>query len=101
MSYGNGLKPLVECTFKLKRAQFFGIVLHKEYVYLADYLIVINHLSPKYSSDDTKEQWAAILEKELRCYFWVMGDEGGYYFLVSHKFLMFATSILDIPIFIF
>ena len=101
MSYGNGLEPLVECTFKLKRAQLLGIVLHKEYVYLADYFIVINDLSPKYSPYDTKEQWAAILEKELRCYFWVMGDEGGYYFLVGHDlyFIVFLhtpnkTSVL-------
>ena len=69
MSYGNGLEPLVECTIKLKRAQFLGSILHKEYVYLADYFIVINDLRTKYSPDDTKEQWAAFLEKELRCYF--------------------------------
>ena len=76
MSYCNGLEPLIECTFKLKRAQLLGIVLHKECVYLVDYLIVINDLSPKYSPDDTKEQWAAIFEKELRCDFRVIGDEG-------------------------
>ena len=76
MSYGNGLDPLVECTFKLKRAQFLCIVLHKEYVYLADYLVLINHLSPKYSPNDTKEQWAAILEEELGRHLRVMGDEG-------------------------
>ena len=76
MSYGNGLEPLIECTFKLKRAQFLGIVLHKEYVYLADYLIVINDLCPKYSPDDTKEQWAAIFKEELSCHLRVVGDEG-------------------------
>lgn len=76
MSYCNGLEPLIECTFKLKRAQLLGIVLHKEYVYLADYLVVINHLSPKYSPNDTKEQWAAILEEELGRHLRVMGDEG-------------------------
>ena len=85
MSYCNGLEPLIECTFKLKRAQLLGIVLHKECVYLVDYLIVINDLSPKYSPDDTKEQWAAILEEELCRYLRVVGDEGRYYFFVSHN----------------
>ena len=84
MSYSNGLEPLIECTFKLKRPQLISIVLHKEYVYLADYLVVINYLSPKYSPDDTKEQWAAIFEKELRCDLRVMGDEEGYNFLICH-----------------
>ena len=85
MSYSNGLKPLIERTFKLKRAQLLTIVLHKEYVYFADYLVVINDLCPEHSPDDTKEQWAAILEEELRCDFRVMGDEGRYYFLVGHN----------------
>ena len=76
MSYCNGLEPLIDCTFKLKRAQFLGIVLHKEYVYLADYFIVINNLRPEHSPDDTKEQWTAILEKELGRHLRVMGDEG-------------------------
>ena len=76
MSYCNGLEPLIECTFKLKRAQFLGIVLHKEYVYLADYLVVINNLCPEHSPDDAKEQRTAILKEELRRYLWVMGDEG-------------------------
>ena len=76
MSYCNGLEPLIECTFKLKRAQFLGIVLHKEYVYLADNLIVINDLRPEHSPNDTKEQRTAILKEELRRYLWVMGDEG-------------------------
>ena len=84
MSYGNGLEPLVECTFKLKRAQLLGIVLHKEYVYFADYLIVINNLSPEHSPDDTKEQWPTFLKEELCSHLRVMGDEGGYYFLVGH-----------------
>lgn len=95
MSYGNGLEPLVECTFKLKRAQLLGIVLHKEYVYLADYFIVINDLSPEHSPDDTKEQRAAIFEKELRCDFRVMGDEGGYYFLVGHD--LYFIVLLHTP----
>lgn len=98
MSYGNGLEPLIECTFKLKRAQLLGIVLHKEYVYLADYFIVINHLSPKYSPDDTKEQWAAILEEELCRHLRVVGDEGGYDFLVGHNtvssFFIFLLSVI-------
>lgn len=98
MSYGNDLEPLIECTFKLKRAQLLGIVLHKEYVYLADYFIVINHLSSKYSPYDTKEQWAAIFEKELRCYLRVVGDEGGYDFLVGHNtvssFFIFLLSVI-------
>ena len=76
MSYGNDLEPLIECTFKLKRAQLFAIVLHKEYVYFADYLIVINDLCPEHSPDDAKEQWSTILEKELRRHFRVMSDEG-------------------------
>ena len=90
MSYSNGLEPLVECTFKLKRTQFLGIVLHKKYVYFADYLVVINYLCPEHSPDDTKEQWAAILEEELRCYLRVMGDEGRYDFLICHLQMYFT-----------
>lgn len=87
MPYGCGLEPLIQSTFKLKRAQLFSVVLHKKYVYLADYLVVINYLCPEHSPNDAEEQRAAILEKELRRYLRVMDDEGGYYFLVSHLFL--------------
>lgn len=76
MPYGNGLEPLIKSTFKLKRAQLLCIVIHKEYVYFTDYLVVINDLSPEHSPNDAKEQRAAILEEELRRHIRIVGDEG-------------------------
>ena len=84
MSYGNDLEPLIECTFKLKRAQLLGIVLHKKNIDFADHLVVINNLRSKHSPDDTKKQRAAVLEEELRRHLRLTSDKERNYFAVSH-----------------